>query len=135
MLARYQPILLSVLRIIAAYVFLEHGLQKAFGMFGGLPPNLPANVAMLLQAAGWIETIGGVLILLGLFTAPVAFILSGEMAAAYFIGHVSRNGNVLLPMVNGGEPAVLFCFLYLYLASSGGGAWSLDRAFGRDTRS
>jgi len=132
MLSRFQAQLLSILRIIAAFVFVPHGLQKVFGMFGGLPANLPANVATMLHVAGWMETVGGGLILLGLFTAPVAFVLSGEMAAAYFIGHVSRNGQILVPMVNQGEPAVLYCFIYLYLAASGGGAWSLDRVFGRD---
>ena len=86
----------------------------------------------MLKTAGWIETIGGVLLLLGLFTSPVAFILSGEMAAAYFIGHVFQNGLMLIPMRNGGEAAALYCFIYLYLATSGGGAWSLDRAFGRE---
>jgi putative oxidoreductase len=135
MLSRFQPLVLSILRIVAAFVFLQHGLQKAVGLFGGLPPNLPGNLAMMLKTAGWIETIGGTCILLGLFTAPVAFVLSGEMAIAYFLGHVSRNGQPLLPMVNGGEPAVLYCFIYLYLATAGGGEWSLDRMLGRDKRS
>ncbi len=102
------------------------------GLFGGLPPTLPGNILLMLKTAGWIETIGGVLLLLGLFTSPVAFLLSGEMAAAYFIGHVFQNGLMFIPMKNGGETAVLFCFTYLYLATAGGGAWSLDRAFGRD---
>ncbi len=132
MLSRFQPRVLSILRIIAAFVFLAHGLQKAVGVFGGLPPQLPANLLLMLKTAGWIETVGSVFMILGLFTSPVAFILSGEMAAAYFIGHVARNGNMLVPMVNGGEPAVLYCFLYLYLATSGGGAWSMDRVLGRD---
>lgn len=126
MLTRFQPYALSLLRIIAAYIFLLHGTQKIFGWFGGLPPTLPHNVVLMLKTAGSIETIGGTLILLGLFTAPVAFILSGEMAFAYFIGHASR-GPALLPAVNGGEPAVLYCFIYLFLATAGGGAWSLDR--------
>jgi len=126
MLLRFRPYALSLLRIFAAYTFLLHGTQKVFGWFGGLPATLPPNVLIMLRAAGWIETIGGVLIFLGLFTAPVAFILCGEMAFAYFIGHASR-GPALLPLVNGGEPAVLYCFIYLYLATGGGGAWSLDR--------
>jgi len=125
-LTRFRPYALSLLRIIAAYLFLLHGWQKAFGWFGGLPPSLPPNVLMMLRIAGWIETVGGVFILLGLFTAPVSFILCGEMAAAYFVGHASR-GPALLPLVNGGEQAVLFCFIYLFLATAGGGAWSLDR--------
>jgi putative oxidoreductase len=131
-LSRFRPQALSLLRIIAAFVFLAHGLQKAVGIFGGLPPQLPANLLLMLKSAGWIETIGSVFIILGLFTSPVAFILSGEMAVAYFVGHVVRNGNMLVPMANGGEPAVLYCFIYLYLATSGGGAWSMDRALGRD---
>lgn len=130
-MSRFRPQALSILRIIAAYVFLAHGLQKSVGLFGGLPPHLPGNLLLMLKTAGWIETIGGVLLLLGLFTSPVAFLLSGEMAAAYFIGHVFQNGLMLVPMRNGGESAVLYCFIYLYLATSGGGAWSLDRALGR----
>jgi putative oxidoreductase len=131
-LSRFRPQALSLLRIVAAFVFLAHGLQKAVGIFGGLPPQLPANLLLMLKTAGWIETVGSVFIILGLFTSPVAFILSGEMAVAYFVGHVVRNGNMLVPMANGGEPAVLYCFIYLYLATSGGGAWSMDRALGRD---
>ena len=80
----------------------------------------------MLKTAGWIETVGGVCLILGLFTRPVAFILAGEMAVAYFIGHVARLGNMLVPMVNGGEPAVLYCFIYLYLATAGGGLLSMD---------
>jgi putative oxidoreductase len=132
MLSRFRPQVLSILRMVAALVFVAHGIQKAFGLFGGLPPNLPGNVALMLKTAGWIESVGGVFMLLGLFTSPVAFILSGEMAVAYFLGHVMRSGNLLVPMVNGGEPAVLYCFIFLYLATSGGGAWSLDWALGRD---
>jgi putative oxidoreductase len=125
-LSRFQPVMLSILRIVAAFVFLGHGVQKAFGLFGGLPPTLPANTLLLLKTAGWIETVGGLCLVLGLFTAPVAFILAGEMAVAYFIGHVARLGNMLVPMANGGEPAVLYCFVYLYLATAGGGPLSLD---------
>jgi putative oxidoreductase len=133
MLSRFQPRVLSLLRIIAAIVFLPHGLQKALGLFGGLPATLPPNIAIMLKTAGWIETIGGTLLLLGLMTVPVAFILCGEMAFAFFIGHVAQRGNLLVPMANGGEPAVLYCFIFLYLATSGGGPWSMDRALGRDT--
>ena len=132
MLSRFQPKVLSILRIVSAYVFVAHGFQKAFGMFGGLPARLPENIALMLKTAGWIESVGGVMLLLGLFTVPVAFILSGEMASAFFIGHVAQRGNMLVPMVNGGEPAVLYCFIFLFLATAGGGAWSLDRALGRD---
>lgn len=132
MFSGFRSQALSILRIVAGYLFLLHGWQKAFGWFGGLPPDLPGNVVTMLKTAGWIETVGGVFILLGLFTAPVAFVLCGEMAAAYFTGHVARNGSLFLPLVNEGEPAVLFCFIYLLLATSGGGAWSLDRMLGRD---
>ena len=132
MLSRFQPQALSILRIIAAIVFLPHGLQKALGLFGGLPATLPHNLLLMLKTAGWIETIGGTLMLLGLFTAPVAFILCGEMASAFFIGHVAQRGNLLVPMLNGGEPAVLYCFIFLLLWTSGGGPWSMDRALGRD---
>jgi putative oxidoreductase len=133
MFTKFQPQVLSILRIISAFVFALHGWQKAFGWFGGLPPNLPANVHTLLITAGWIETIGGVFLLLGLFTSPVAFIMSGEMAAAYFIGHVARAGSIL-PIVNMGDPAVLLCFIFLFLMTAGGGAWSLDRVLGRDRK-
>jgi len=133
MFTKFQPQVLSILRIISAFVFALHGWQKVFGWFGGLPPNLPANVHTMLLTAGWIETIGSVFLLLGLFTSPVAFIMSGEMAVAYFIGHVSRAGNIL-PIVNGGDPAVLLSFIFLFLMTSGGGAWSLDRLLGRDRK-
>lgn len=130
-MSRFQPYVLSILRIAAAFVFLAHGLQKSVGLFGGLPPNLPPNILMMLKTAGWIETIGSVFLLLGLFTSPVAFILSGEMAVAYFIGHVARGGNMLVPMLNMGEPAVLYCFIYLYLATAGGGALGMDNLLRR----
>lgn len=133
MFSQFRPYALSILRIIAAYVFSLHGWQKAFGLFGGLPSTLPANALLMLKTAGWIETVGGALMLLGLFTVPVAFILCGEMAFAYFIGHASR-GPALLPNVNGGEPAVLYCFIFLFLATAGGGAWSLDRLMRRSRK-
>jgi putative oxidoreductase len=88
MFSKFQPQVLSILRMISAFVFALHGWQKVFSMFGGLPPNLPANVHNMLMAAGWIETIASVFLFLGLFTGPVGFIVSGEMAVAYFVGHV-----------------------------------------------
>jgi putative oxidoreductase len=125
--AVWAPRVLSVLRIIAALLFLEHGLQKLFSFPAPLP--LPAGEVLhpftLLWFAGVIETVGGVLLAVGLFTRPVAFILSGEMAAAYFMAHAPRG---FFPSLNGGDAAVLFCFVFLYLAAAGGGAWSVDAA-------
>ncbi|MEQ1947797.1 MAG: DoxX family protein [Bryobacteraceae bacterium] len=133
MLSRFQPQLLSVLRVIAGFVFSLHGWQKVFGAFGGLSPNLPPGTLNMLMAAGWIETIGGALLMVGLFTSPVAFVASGEMAVAYFVGHVSRAGKIL-PMQNGGDSAVLLSFIFLYLCAAGGGAWSVDKIMGRDKK-
>ena len=118
----YSECIHDTLRIVAGYCFMLHGLQKMFGLFGGQQ----VEIASLLGLAAIIEVVGGALITVGLFTKPAAFIASGEMAVAYFIGHVAREGAFLLPLVNRGESAVLFCFLFLYLASAGPGAWSLD---------
>ena len=118
----------DTLRIVAGYCFMLHGLQKLFGVLGGQPVELIS----LLGLAALIEAIGGALITLGLFTRPAAFIASGEMAAAYFMGHVAREGQFLFPLANRGEPAVLFCFVFLYLASAGPGAWSLDARLRKD---
>lgn len=123
-LSRFQPQLLSVLRITAAYMFMLHGTAKLFAvphvaMFDGL------NILSIYGLAGVLETFGGLLLLLGLLTRPVAFVLSGQMAVAYFMAHTSPNPWV--PMLNGGEAAALFCFVFLYLAAAGGGRWSVDR--------
>ena len=117
--------LLSVLRIVAAFLFLMHGSQKLFGF----PPRMGGAAAgpemfSLLWCAALLELGGGLLLLIGLFTRPVAFVLSGQMAFAYFIAHQPRN---LFPAVNGGDAAILYCFVFLYLAAAGGGAWSVDR--------
>jgi putative oxidoreductase len=120
---RWAPYLLSVLRIVVALLYLVHGTQKLLGFPTGEPPRPPVPPLSLLGAASLIETIGGLLMLLGLFTGPVAFVLSGEMAAAYFIGHAPRG---FWPLLNRGEPAVLFCFIWLYFAAAGAGPWSLD---------
>jgi putative oxidoreductase len=117
-LQRYESPIYAVLRVVAGLLFVCHGLQKAFGMFGGgghLPP--------LMLAAGWIEIVGGLLIALGLFTAIAAFISSGEMAVAYFMAHAPHGA---LPIVNHGELAVLYCFLFLYIAARGTGPYGLD---------
>lgn len=118
----YAECIHDTLRIVAGYGFLLHGLQKIFGVLGGQQQELLS----LLGVAGLVEVVGGALIALGLFTRPAAFLASGQMAVAYFLGHVAREGSFLFPVVNRGEPAVLYCFLFLYLAASGPGAWSLD---------
>lgn len=124
MLARWTPQLLSALRIVAALLFIEHGLQKLFGFPAppsfGLPPALS-----LIWFAAVLELVGGLLLLAGLFTRPVAFILSGEMAVAYWMAHAPRSP---FPVINGGDAAILFCFVFLYVALAGAGPWSLDEA-------
>jgi putative oxidoreductase len=120
--SRWSPYLLSVLRVIAAFTFITHGSQKLFA-FPVLQPRDPVPLLSLPGVAGVLELVGGALLLLGLFTRPVAFLLSGEMAAAYFMAHASRS---FWPILNGGEVAVLFCFLWLFLAAAGPGPWSLD---------
>ena len=122
MLETWSPRLLSVLRIVTAFIYLVHGTQKLFG----IPPSArgtTVELASRMGAAGTIEVVGGVLILLGLLTRLAAFIGSGEMAAAYFLSHAPRG---LLPIQNGGEVPVLLCFIFLYLAATGGGPFSLD---------
>jgi putative oxidoreductase len=115
--------LLSVLRIVAAFLFIAHGTQKLFGVPAAEPRD-PVALFSLVGVAGILETFGGVLLLVGLFTRPVAFLLAGEMAVAYFVRHAPQ---AFWPLLNRGELAVLYCFLYLYLAAVGGGPWSLDR--------
>lgn len=121
--ARFAPHLLSVLRIAAGLMFLEHGTGKLLGFPAGLPfiDKMPTG---LLYFTGTMELIGGALIVLGLFTRPVAFILSGFMAAAYFMAHFPTS---FFPAINMGEPAALYCFIFLYLAAAGPGAWAIDR--------
>ncbi|MEP6574624.1 MAG: DoxX family protein [Gemmatimonadota bacterium] len=120
------PDFLSLLRIIAAFVFMQYGSAKLFAYPASLfPDGSTVHLASLLGIAGVLETFGGFLILVGLFTRPVAFVLSGEMAVAYFKGHAP---NGFWTMLNHGEPAVLFCFLFLYLSAAGPGPWSLDAA-------
>ena len=117
---RLAPYVLSVLRIVAALLFLEHGLSKLFGF--PQAGHMPAFLT-LLWFAGVIEIVGPILVGLGLFTRLAAFIMSGEMAFAYFLSHAHRG---FYPLLNGGEAAVLYCFLFLYLACAGAGPWSLD---------
>jgi putative oxidoreductase len=120
----WAPRVHSILRIVAAYLFLLHGSAKLLHV-----PHITrfdeVQILSLSGVAGVLELVGGTLLILGLFTRPVAFILSGEMAFAYFIGHATKD-TVFLPLMNGGEPAVLFCFIFLFLAVAGGGTWSVD---------
>ena len=123
--ADWSPRLLSIVRIVAALLFMEHGMQKLFGVPAG--PIHPEMFSLLWFAA-ILEFAGGVLLLIGLFTRPVAFLLSGEMAVAYWMAHAPHSP---FPAINGGDAAILFCFLFLYLAVAGAGPWSVDRAIRR----
>lgn len=116
---KFQDVTLSLLRIVGGFLFWQHGAQKLFGWFGGDTVELMS----LMGLAGVLEFFGGVLIVLGLFTRPVAFVLSGEMATAYFMAHFPR---AFMPIENGGEAAAFFCFLFLFLAAAGGGPYALD---------
>lgn len=117
----WAPRVLSILRIVAALLFMEHGTQKLLGF----PPSPNPGPALfsISGIAGLLELIGGALLAVGLFTRPVAFILSGEMAFAYWIAHAPRS---FFPILNGGDAAILYCFIFLYLAFAGGGPWSMD---------
>lgn len=119
MLSKWTPHALAALRIMAGLLFLEHGLIKMIGFPGPGPETLPP----MLLVAGLIETFGGLLLVLGLFTRPAAFLSSGLMAAAYFIAHGSQG---FWPSANGGEAALLYCFVFLYIFFAGPGAWALD---------
>ena len=122
-LSRYAPQILGIFRILAGAMFVCHGAQKLFGMFGGMPPGVEPWIR---YGAGSIELVGGALLVLGLFTRPTAFICSGLMAVAYFYGHVYGTGSII-PKVNQGEPAVLYCWLFLYIAAQGPGAFAIDK--------
>jgi putative oxidoreductase len=120
----WAPFMLSVLRIVAALLFVELGSAKLFAYPVAIMPNGgTASLTSLVGVAGVLEFGGGLLLLIGLFTRPVAFLLSGEMAMAYFIGHAHRG---FWPVLNGGTPAIIFCFLWLYVSSAGPGPWSVD---------
>src|SRR5918996_5510297 len=109
----------AAMRFVAGFLFLFHGLQKLFGMYGGTQMGLTT----LPGVAGVIELVGGTLVAIGLFTTPVAFICSGEMAVAYFMAHQPKG---LWPIQNQGELAALYCFVFLYIAARGAGIWSVD---------
>ncbi|MFL6197167.1 MAG: DoxX family protein [Thermoanaerobaculia bacterium] len=112
-----------LLRVVAGWLFFQAGAAKILDWFGGLPPGQTVTLMSQVGIGGLMELVGGILILLGLFTRPAAFLLSGEMAVAYWQFH-APNGT--WPQQNGGSPAVLFCFIFLYMAAQGGGIWSLD---------
>ena len=129
MLSRWQPAALSLLRIITGLLLFQFGIAKMFKF-----PVLAyfANIPPLIQAAGWIELVLGGLLLIGLFTRIVAFILAGEMAFAYFIGHMFKTGEpVFHPLNNGGSLAIALCFTCLFIATAGGGPYSVDAMMGR----
>ncbi|WP_370647991.1 DoxX family protein [Phyllobacterium meliloti] len=121
----WAPRLLSVLRIITALLFVAHGTSKLFGFPMAMDPA--PNLMSLIGVAAILEFVGGILLALGLFTRPIAFLLSGEMAVAYWMAHAPQG---FYPIVNHGESAVLFCFVFLYLAAAGPGSWALDKARG-----
>jgi putative oxidoreductase len=125
-LAIWTPRMLSVLRFVTGLLFLEHGTGKVLGF----PPSDHAAQTLfsLIGFQGGLELVGGLLILIGLFTRPVAFLLAGDMAVAYFMAHAPRS---FFPTVNGGQLAILFCFVFLYLAFAGGGEWSVDEELNR----
>jgi putative oxidoreductase len=122
MLARWEPMVLSIFRIMVGLLLFQYGVAKLF-KFPPVPMFEKVELMSQYGAAGSIELIFGGLLILGLFTRPVAFILCGEMAFAYFIGHFPRG---FIPLLNGGNAAILFCFSCLYLACAGGGVWSVD---------
>jgi putative oxidoreductase len=121
----YAPHLLSIMRIFAAGTFFTHGSMKLLGW----PAEFPYPLSTLTGVAGVLELVGGLLLVIGLFSRPVAFILSGLMAFAYFLGHA---GGGFFPVLNGGEAAMLFCFIFLYIAAAGPGPISVDARTGRD---
>ncbi len=116
------PHALSVLRIITGFLFMTHGMQKLLSF--PVAFSKPVALFSLMGLAGSLELVGGALVLIGLFTRPAAFILSGEMAFAYFMAHAPQS---FWPLINRGEAAVLYCFVFLYLAAAGAGPWSIDR--------
>jgi putative oxidoreductase len=125
----WAPQFRSILRIVAALLFIPSGTMKLFAWPIGMPPNnATAELLTQMGIGGILEVFGGALILIGLFTRPVAFILSGEMAVAYFQFHAPQS---FWPIINQGGPAILFCFIFLYLSSAGAGPWSVDALRGK----
>ncbi len=128
-MSRFEDAVLALLRVAAGVMFMQHGAQKLFGVFGGFggTPGATAPLASMMGLAGVLEFFGGLLIVFGLFTRPVAFILSGQMAAAYFMAHLP---NGFWPIQNQGELAALYCFVFLYLSARGGGRYGVDAMIG-----
>lgn len=124
-LGRYADTFYAFLRIVAGWCFMLHGAQKIFGVLGGQVATAP-----LMQLAGWIELVGGFLILIGLFASWAAFLASGQMAVAYWMQHADGS-SFLFPLTNGGELAVVYCFLFLYVAARGAGPLSIASALGK----
>ena len=118
-LGRFAPQIYALLRIVAGLLFAQHGAQKLFGVLGGQQVSITSQFGL----AGVIELVGGLMIAAGVFTSLVAFVASGEMAVAYFQAHAPRG---LFPVQNGGELAVLYCFIFLYVAARGNGIWSVQ---------
>lgn len=129
---RIAPQLLSILRILAAFMFIQAGTTKLFGWPMAMPDGTTAQLLTQVGIGAILEVFGGGLLLIGLFTRPVAFLLSGEMAVAYFQFHAPQG---LWPIVNQGQPAVLYCFIWLYLSAAGAGPWSVDAVLLKDSRS
>lgn len=121
-MAPYAPQAYALLRIVVGFLFLWYGSQKLFDFPIGMPAGTPA---FIIWGAGPIELVGGILVMIGLFTRWAAFLCSGLMAAAYWMAHGTK---ALLPIMNGGEPAVLYCFVFLFIAAQGAGLWSVDGA-------
>jgi putative oxidoreductase len=132
-LGRFTPQLFALLRIVSGLMFAIHGAQKLLG-WPPMPAGMGGKLPPQLLVAGVIELVGGLMIAIGLFADWAAFLASGEMAAAFFIGHFGPH-HVLNPIVNKGEPAVLYCFVFLFIAGYGAGIWSVDAARGRGRRS
>jgi putative oxidoreductase len=123
--------MLSLLRIVAGILFIEHGTQKVFGWPPTTVIQVPVSLMSTLGVAGLLEVVGGIAFTLGLLTRPIAFVLAGEMAVGYFAVHLPRS---FFPVNSGGDPAVLFCFIYLYFTFAGAGPWSLDAKIGSSGR-
>ena len=126
-MSKFNPQVYAVMRIVVGFLFLWHGIQKLFGFPSGMPADVPA---FIIYIAGPIELLGGTLIMIGLFTHWAAFIASGLMAFAYWIGHGTH---ALLPIQNNGELAALYCFVFLFISARGGGIWSVDALINDDS--